>query len=95
MNYTRRRRAASAVRASLFTRLRNRFRRRRPKTVAVPSTWLIDQKRAMIGNDPELYDIADQPTQPLSCVDPAAMTVAVPAYDHWFYVDETIAVPTK
>lgn len=87
MNHTRRRRAASA-RVSIWTRLRQRlFRRRRPKTVAVPSTWLIDRKRAMIGDDlDQEMDISEQETLILPRVE-------MPAYAYWFYADETTLEP--
>lgn len=94
MNYTRRRRAVSAVRASLFTRLRNRLFRRRRHTISPAMSAYLSMERRRATIEPEM-DICDQPTEPLLSVDPAAMTVAVPAEPLWFYVDETAAVPTR
>ena len=73
--------------------LRWLFQRGKPKTVspAMSAYLLMERRRATI--EPEM-DISEQPTLILGRVDPAAPTVAVPAEPHWFYADETTAVPS-
>ena len=74
--------------------LRRLFRRSKPKTIRVPSVWLVEQKRRALFDEVVSDDIADRDTLPILRavrVNPDALTVAVDA-PRW-HSETTIADP--